>query len=75
MTVKRSESLFVVNAYLNGTCSDCGEPTTGEFDSDDDRDDNDEYWVTLTCVNCYKKHVFSITPEVRTFQHERDVTQ
>lgn len=54
--------LFIVSAYFNGECEKCGQPTCGGFDSDDDRDNDDNHWCELECVNCHQKQKIRINP-------------
>ncbi len=59
-----SEELMFVSGHLNGTCEKCKEPTTGHFHSDEDRDEDDNYWIVMRCVGCSHKQWFNLDPNV-----------
>lgn len=59
--------IFVNKAELLGRCEECGEPTTGSFDSDENRlggDFEEIFFLVLKCINCYTEYKFQITPEI-----------
>jgi RNase P subunit RPR2 len=57
-------TLFVVSGYFNGICEKCKEPSVGQFDSDDDRDEEGNHWVNMKCINCSHKQWFNVVPEL-----------
>lgn len=59
--------LFITSGYLLGECYNCHQPTTGKFDSDENRIEdlhNDKYEVTLECVNCHEKQKWQVDPNI-----------
>jgi len=58
-------NLFVHEASVIGECVRCYEPTTGSFNSDDDRVGEDEnFIVKLECVNCHEKYAYRLQPTI-----------
>jgi hypothetical protein len=51
-------------ADLIGSCDECGEPATGDFDSDRDGDDDGRCFANLKCVSCGKKQAFEIDTSI-----------
>lgn len=57
--------LFITSADFVGECEKCGQPTCGQFDSDEDCNEQEDYWCTLECVNCHKKYKVRLLPLVK----------
>lgn len=45
---RKLTSITLVNARMCGACLNCSEPTTGEYDYDEDKS-----VIKMECVNCH----------------------
>lgn len=68
--LKNDTLLFITSGYLVGQCEKCEQPSTGKFDGDDDRDEDEMYWISMKCVSCSNIQRFNIEPEVAAFEYE-----
>ena len=68
-----SEKVYISSAWFVGACDRCKEPTTGRFDSDDNRSDADEYWAEMKCVNCGHVIQYGIEPYINVERLDEEV--